>query len=147
MPTSVIYANRNLNDYFDMKRFENSIYKKTFVREERIKARRKLKLVDNILTLILIVFIISLITLAIMVVYSQVKISKLDYDISKLEYILENKRKSVETKSQELKSEIKYDNLKMKAYLDLNMITPTEKNIIYFDKSNTGYVRQYENIR
>ncbi len=147
MPTSVIYANRNLNDYFDMKRFENSIYKKTFVREERIKARRKLKLVDNVLTLILIAFIISFISLAIMVAYRQVKISKLDYEISKLEYTLENKKKNVKTKSQELKSEVKYDNLKMKAYLDLNMITPTEKNIIYFDKSNTGYVRQYENIR
>ena len=35
----------------------------------------------------------------------------------------------------------------MKAYLDLNMITPTEKNIIYFDKRDSGYVRQYENIR
>ena len=42
---------------------------------------------------------------------------------------------------------MKFDDIKMKAYLELNMITPTEKNIIHFDKSDNGFVRQYENIR
>ena len=147
MSTSVIYVNKNLNAYFDMKRFEDSIYRKTFVREERIKTRKKLKIFDNILTFIALIFTITLLIVAGFIAYSQIRISRLDYEILRLETELESMRKSTELKTQALKSEVKYDNLKMKAYLDLNMITPTEKNIIYFDKSNKGYVRQYENIR
>ena len=43
--------------------------------------------------------------------------------------------------------EIKFDDLKMKAYMEFNMVTPTEKSIIYFDKTDNGFVRQYEDIR
>ena len=57
------------------------------------------------------------------------------------------KEKENEVRIDAIKSEIKFDDLKMKAYMEFNMITPTEKNIIYFHKTDNGFVRQYENIR
>ena len=72
---------------------------------------------------------------------------KTNDDIVKLEATLDKKKYDNDNSTRKLKTEMKFDDLKMKAYMELNMITPTEKNIIYFDKSDNGFVRQYENIR
>ena len=147
MASRVLYANQYTMEYFDMKRFENSIYNRTLIREERINRRRKQKVVDNILKFIASTLLIIFLATMLMIAINQIKIAKVNYKIDELERSLQLKKERIKIKDKEKKEKVKYDNLKMKAYLDLNMITPTDKNIIYFDKSDQGFVRQYENIR
>ena len=82
-----------------------------------------------------------------MIVMEQVKIYHRTNDIKELETVLKVKEKENAVIMDAIKSEIKFDDLKMKAYMEFNMVTPTEKNIIYFDKTDNGFVRQYEDIR
>ena len=147
MTSDVLYGRTAFRPYFDMQKFEDSIYNRVSIREKRISRRRKLRIVDRLLAVITIVLLIVFLSITGLVVYRSLAIKNKEYNIKKLEKILE--RKVYENKNAviSLKNEMRFDDIKMKAYLELNMITPTEKNIIHFDKSDNGFVRQYENIR
>ena len=147
MTRDVLYSDVNFKSYFDMRKFENSIYNKEIARERRIGIRRKQKIVDNIITFVVVIFSVMVLGLFGMLAYQSVKLATIDYQINKLEDTLASAIKNNEGESETLEKVVKYDDLKMKAYLELNMISPTDKNIIYFDKSDQGFVRQYENIR
>lgn len=147
MTNNVFYSDVTYKPYFDMRKFENSIYNKEIIREKRINVRKKQKVLDNILTFFVAVLTIASMSLAFMLGYQYIKISGVDTEIKRLENAIETNRKKAEEISDSLDQVVKYDELKMKAFLDLNMILPTDKNIIYFDKSDQGFVRQYENIR
>ena len=147
MTRDVLYSDVNFKSYFDMRKFENSIYNKEIVRERRIGIRKKQKIVDNIITFVVVIFSVMVLGLFGMIAYQSVKLATIDYQINKLEDTLASAIKNNEGESETLEKVVKYDDVKMKAYLELNMISPTDKNIIYFDKSDQGFVRQYENIR
>lgn len=147
MTSDVLYGRTAFRPYFDMQKFEDSIYNRVSIREKRISRRRRLRIVDRLLAVITIVLLIVFLSITGLVAYRSLAIKNKEYNIKKLEKILE--RKVYENKNAviSLKNEMRFDDIKMKAYLELNMITPTEKNIIHFDKSDNGFVRQYENIR
>lgn len=147
MTRNAFYTDAAVNSYFDMRKFENSIYNKEIIRERRINVRKKQKVIDTILSFFVVVSAVALVTISTMIAYNYLKVAKLDSQIAKLETIIENSRRKNEAEGESLDKIVKYDELKMKAYLELNMILPTGKNIIYFDKSDQGFVRQYENIR
>lgn len=146
MASNVLYGNMTFTPYFDMSKFENKVYNKDILREQRIKSRRKQKVLDNILIFFVIILSIAFIFISALVVYQYVGIVKTDYRIEKLEKSLKKKKEDIARKTTDLSKIVKYEDLKMKAYLELNMILPTDKNIIYFDKSDQGFVRQYESI-
>ena len=147
MTSDVLYGRTAFKPYFDMQKFEDSIYNRVSVREKRISRRRKLRIVDKLLAVIIIVLSIVFLSITGLVAYRSLAIKNKEYNIKKLEKILEKKVYENKNAVISLKNEMKFDDIKMKAYLELNMITPTEKNIIHFDKSDNGFVRQYENIR
>ncbi len=147
MTSDVLYGRTAFKPYFDMQKFEDSIYNRVSVREKRISRRRKLRIVDKLLAVITIVLSIVFLSITGLVAYRSLAIKNKEYNIKKLEKILEKKVYENKNAVISLKNEMKFDDIKMKAYLELNMITPTEKNIIHFDKSDNGFVRQYENIR
>ena len=147
MASDVLYGNVAYRPYFDMRKFENCIYNKSLVREERIKARKRFKVLDKMLVVVLVVAIIIFLVMSIGIIYKNVLISNKDVYIKKLENSLKKKRYEKDNVVSSLKTEMRFDEIKMKAYMELNMITPTEKNTINFDKSESGFVRQYENIR
>lgn len=147
MVKATYYKDLTFRPYFDMRKFENSIYNKEILREQRINVRKKQKIVDNIIMMFFTICLTFAIIVSAMVAYHYIKIAGLDRQISKLELTLENERLKNESDRANLDKVVEYDDLKMKAYLELNMILPTDKNIIYFDKSDHGFVRQYENIR
>lgn len=147
MTSDVLYGRTVFKPYFDMQKFEDSIYNRVSVREKRISRRRKLRIVDKLLAVITIVLSIVFLSITGLVAYRSLAIKNKEYNIKKLEKILEKKVYENKNAVISLKNEMKFDDIKMKAYLELNMITPTEKNIIHFDKSDNGFVRQYENIR
>lgn len=146
MASNVLYGNMTFTPYFDMSKFENKVYNKDILREKRIKARRKQKVLDNALTLFVIIFSILFMVMISFVAYQCVGIANANYRIEKLEKSLKKKKEDIDRKTTDVSKIVKYEDLKMKAYLELNMILPTDKNIIYFDKSDQGFVRQYESI-
>lgn len=146
MASNVLYGNITFAPYFDMSKFENKVYNKDIIREQRIKTRRKQKVFDNVLLFFVVIFSIAFLLISSLVVYQYVNIVKTNYKIEKLEKSLKKKREDIARMTTGLSKTVKYEDLKMKAYLELNMILPTDKNIIYFDKSDQGFVRQYESI-
>ena len=147
MTSEVLYGRTAFRPYFDMQKFEDSIYNRVSIREKRISRRRKLRIVDKLLAVITIVLSIVFLSITGLVAYRSLAIKNKESNIKKLEKILEKKVYDNKNAVISLKNEMRFDDIKMIAYLELNMITPTEKNIIHFDKSDNGFVRQYENIR
>lgn len=145
MASDILYVNGK--DYFNMKRFEDSIGNKGIERQKRIAVRKNLRFLD---TMLLIIFLLIMLVAAVIfgkILYENLKIREKNRQIVKLEALLDKKTFENSEMVDDIRDTIKNDNLKVKAYLDLNMVMPTEKNIIYFDKSDSEYVRQYENIR
>lgn len=139
MATDVLYGNSNT--YFNMKRFEDSIDNMGIVRQKIIEKRRSMLIFDKILMIFFLISFLIVIVIFGRIIYESLKIKEKSKQITKLEAMLNEKRFDRETIIEELKSGIKYDNLKAKAYLELNMITPTEKNIIYFEKDEEKFER------
>lgn len=147
MTSDVIYGRNTFTPYFNVKRFEDTIYNRASEREKRIKYKKRLKIVDKIIVLLNALLFAALIASLSCIAIETYRVMKTNDDIVKLEATLDKKKYDNDNSTRKLKTEMKFDDLKMKAYMELNMITPTEKNIIYFDKSDNGFVRQYENIR
>ena len=147
MTSEVLYGRTAFRPYFDMQKFEDSIYNRVSIREKRISRRRKLRIVDKLLAVITIVLSIVFLSITGLVAYISLAIKNKESNIKKLEKLLEKKVYDNKNAVISLKNEMRFDDIKMIAYLELNMITPTENNIIHFDKSDNGFVRQYENIR
>ena len=147
MASNTFYGNTTFKPYFDMRKFENSIYNKEIIRERRINVRKKQKVLDNIVSFFVVLFAVISISMLAVLSYHYVKVAAIDRNIEKLEATLLDEKRKNEGEKKPLSKVVKYDELKMKAYLELNMILPTDKNTIYFDKSDQGFVRQYENIR
>lgn len=139
MAADVLYGNSNT--YFNMKRFEDSIDNMGIVRQKIIEKRRSMLIFDKILMIFFLISFLIVIVIFGRIIYESLKIKEKSRQITKLEAMLNEKRFDRETIIEELKSGIKYDNLKAKAYLELNMITPTEKNIIYFEKDEEKFER------
>ena len=147
MTSEVLYGRDLLRPYFNMRKFEDNIYNRPKQRATRIKIRKRFRLLDKALVLVAALMFLVLLIYVSIIAYYGVKVYAKNREKKKIEKTLEMKRKENAGKMDIIKSEIKLDDLKMKAYMEFNMITPTEKNIIYFDKTDSGFVRQYENIR
>ena len=145
--SDILYGRTTLRPYFDMQKFEDRIYNRVSVREKRIKTRRKLKVLDRLLAIMIVLLLMSFLVIFAGILYRSIAIKSQDYNIKKLRIALEKKVYDNKSAISSLKNDMKFDDIKMKAYMELNMITPTEKNIIHFNKSDNGFVRQYENIR
>ena len=147
MASDVLYGRVAFRPYFDMRRFEDNIYNRVNMREKRIGIKKRLRIVDRLLVIAIAFLLTLLIVILSAIIYRNISINSKDNYIKKLENTLDRKIYDNKNVVSSLKSEMKFDDIKMKAYMDLNMITPTEKNIIHFKKSDNGFVRQYENIR
>ena len=147
MANDVLYGRGTFAPYFNMQSFEDRIYSKTSTREKRIKTKKKLKIIDRLIMFLIVTLSVFLIIMSVSIIFRTVTVNRKDRDIEKLEERLKQVKYEESGADSILKDEMKLDELKMKAYMELNMITPTEKNIIHFNKSDSGFVRQYENIR
>ena len=106
MTRDVLYSDVNFKSYFDMRKFENSIYNKEIVRERRIGIRRKQKIVDNIITFVVVIFSVMVLGLFGMIAYQSVKLATIDYQINKLEDTLASAIKNNEGESETLEKVI-----------------------------------------
>ena len=147
MASDILYGRTTLRPYFDMQKFEDRIYNRVSEREKRIKKRRKLKVLDRLLAIIIVLLLAAFLVVFAGILYRSVAIKSQDNNIKRLKVTLEKKIYENKSVVSSLKNDMRFDDIKMKAYMELNMITPTEKNIIHFNKSDNGFVRQYENSR
>ena len=147
MASEVLYGRTLLKPYFNLQKFDDTIYNKPKIRAERIKRKKRIRIVDRLLVLTCIVLFVILSIYISAITMEQVKIFHKTNEIKKLETMLNAREKENAVRMDAIKSEIKFDDLKMKAYMEFNMVTPTENNIIYFDRTDNGFVRQYEDIR
>lgn len=145
MTSEVILANSK--SYFNMKKFEDSILNKGIERQKKLLRRRVLRIVDIILVFIMLVLIFFLLFEGSRLLYSRLKVFKKDKNIENLNIMLRDKVNENDELLLGVNDRGLYEDIRTKAYLELNMITPTEKNIIYFDRTDSEYVRQYENIK
>jgi cell division protein FtsL len=147
MASDVLYGQSVLKPYFNMQKFEDAIYNRPKIKMARIKKRKLIHVLDKLMIVVATLLFIVFISYMIAAAFVQARIYGKNNDIKKLTNTLNMKVSENYVKIDAIKSEIKFEELKMKAYMEFNMITPTEKNIIYFDKTDSGFVRQYENIR
>lgn len=146
MTREVVFLNHGTS-YFNMKKFEASIENRGIERQKRIAVKKKIIIVDRIIMCSILILFTACVIMFTRVGIQQIKTITKNNEILKLTEEYNAIKRSNDEISNGIKNNLKYDNLKMKAYMELNMITPTEKNIIYFDKSDSEYVRQYENIK
>lgn len=132
--TSKILYGEVADSYLDIRRFEAIITKKAIKKQKEINSRKFLsvfdKVVISIIAILLIVFSFNLGG----IVYENICYTLNNNKIYELQTSLSekvNERKNIIAK---LKENIDINDLRKKAYLDLGMVNPTDKNIIYFDK-------------
>ena len=78
---------------------------------------------------------------------SNILIAKQRKDITKLESILYDKKLNNKRLNDEIANMVDKEYVKSVAYLNLSMFLPTEANIIFYEKTDNGYVRQIDEIK
>lgn len=132
--------------YFDQEYFERLIYNKRAIEivEEKRKRRNSVLNIAMLMTCVILIvyFVISFfITLScrLSLVYGQRKINS-------LEATLEQKKSVNALIEDEINHMVDEEYVRKTAIMKLSMYVPSEKDIIYFDKSNNSYVRHYDNV-
>ena len=132
--------------YFDQEYFERHIYNKRAIEivEEKRKRRSNVLSITMLLCSIVLVayFAVSFfLTLScrLSLVYGQRRISS-------LEITLDKKKNANALIEDEINHMVDEEYVRKTAIMKLSMYVPSEKDIIYFDKSNSSYVRHYDNV-
>ena len=67
--------------------------------------------------------------------------------ITSLEATLDQKKNANALIEDEINHMVDEEYVRKTAIMKLSMYVPSEKDIIYFDKSNNSYVRHYDNVK
>lgn len=133
--------------YFDINKFENLVLNKNRVKVKRAKSKKIWKVIDFLMFIVMLAAIFFFAFLSIKVFMSNILIAKQRKDITKLESTLYNKRINNKKLNDEISNMVDKEYIKSIAYLNLSMFLPTEANIIFYKKSDNGYVRQIDEIK
>lgn len=132
--------------YFDQEIFERHIYNKRaieIVEEKRKRRSNVLNITMLFCSIVLVVYFAAsfFLTLShrLSLVYGQRKISS-------LEATLDQKKNANALIEDEINHMVDEEFVRKTAIMKLSMYVPSEKDIIYFDKSNSSYVRHYDNV-
>ena len=136
-----------IESYFSQSRFEEVVLNKNKIRLSQIRRRRRLIVFDIFLRFTILLLFGILIYMSLENLSTKFTLIQKDREIRKLETVLENKRNENKKLEDNIKNSIDSDYIKSVAVTRYSMFTPSERDIIYFDKSNTEFVRQYDNIR
>ena len=133
--------------YFDINKFENLVLNKNRVKVKRAKSKKIWKVIDFLMFIVMLAAIFFFAFLSIKVFMSNILIAKQRKDITKLESTLYNKRINNKKLNDEISNMVDKEYIKSIAYLNLSMFLPTEANIIFYKKTDNGYVRQIDEIK
>lgn len=132
--------------YFDQEYFERLIYNKRaieIVEEKRKKRSNVLNITMLICSVLLVAYFVVnfFLTLSyrLSLVYGQRRINS-------LQATLDQKKNANTLIEDEINHMVDEEFVRKTAIMKLSMYVPSEKDIIYFDKSNDSYVRHYDNV-
>lgn len=133
--------------YFDEVYFERLIYNKRA--EEIIEEKRKRRkiIVNSMFLSIAVVMVLYFAINLLMIFTNRLSLIYQQSNITKLEARLEERKKINMLIEDEINHMVDEEYVRKVAIMKLSMYVPSEKDIIYFDKSNNSYVRQYDNVR
>ena len=133
--------------YFDINKFENLVFGKNRIKVKKLKNKKVWRVLDFLLAIIMFFVIGIFLFFSIRVFMSNILIAKQRKDITKLESILYDKRINNKKLNDEIANMVDKDYIKSNAYLNLSMFLPTDANVIFYEKTDNGYVRQIDEIR
>ena len=133
--------------YFDINKFENLVFNKNKIKAKRVKSRKMWKVLDFFAVFLMFSIVILFIFFSAKLSMSNILIAKQRKDITKLESILYDKKLNNKRLNDEIANMVDKEYVKSVAYLNLSMFLPTEANIIFYEKTDNGYVRQIDEIK
>lgn len=125
------------NTYYNQRRFEASISNFGIRRQRQIEIRRRFKLFDVALVIGILFLALFLAVEIFAISKEKLSIMAKNRDIKFLEASLDRLVSENDNYLELIRNKVDITTLKRIAYIDLGMIAPTDKNIIYFDKSDT----------
>ncbi len=133
--------------YFDINKFENLVFNKNKIKAKRVKSRKIWKVLDFFAVFLMFSIVILFLFFSAKLIMSNILIAKQRKDITKLESILYDKKLNNKRLNDEIANMVDKEYIKSIAYLNLSMFLPTEANIIFYEKTDNGYVRQIDEIK
>ena len=133
--------------YFDINKFENLVFNKNKIKAKRVKSRKIWKVLDFFAVFLMFSIVILFLFFSAKLIMSNILIARQRKDITKLESILYDKKLNNKRLNDEIANMVDKEYVKSVAYLNLSMFLPTEANIIFYEKTDNGYVRQIDEIK
>lgn len=133
--------------YFDEVYFERLIYNKRAEEILEEKRKRKKIIVNSMFLSVAVVMVLYFAINLLMIFTNRLSLIYQQSNITKLEIKLEERKKINMLIEDEINHMVDEEYVRKVAIMKLSMYVPSEKDIIYFDKSNNSYVRQYDNVR
>lgn len=133
--------------YFDEVYFERLIYNKRAEEILEEKRKRRKIIVNSMFLSVAVVMVLYFAINLLMIFTNRLSLIYQQSNITKLEIKLEERKKINMLIEDEINHMVDEEYVRKVAIMKLSMYVPSEKDIIYFDKSNNSYVRQYDNVR
>lgn len=133
--------------YFDEVYFERLIYNKRAEEILEEKRKRRKIIVNSMFLSVAVVMVLYFAINLLMIFTNRLSLIYQQSNITKLEARLEERKKINMLIEDEINHMVDEEYVRKVAIMKLSMYVPSEKDIIYFDKSNNSYVRQYDNVR
>lgn len=133
--------------YFDLNRFENIVYEKRKIKVVSIKKRKRERLIDKIFVISAIMLTIATFAFSFFILSRKLSLLSKNNKVVRLETTLNAKILENDQLKSDVKNKVDREYIRNMALVNLSMHEPSEKDIIYFNKSNTSYVRQYDDVK
>lgn len=128
-------GNKIIKDtYLNIEKFEYNVSNEGIKLQKIIDRRKRLRIFDIIIKILIQLICVAIFTFLILILVEFAFSVKNDYNIKNMQSILDTKSNNYKKIISNAYDENKMEKIKQLAYLEYNMITPTDKNIIYFDK-------------
>ena len=132
--------------YFDQEYFERLIYNKRAIEIVEEKRKRRSNALNIMMLLTSIVLVLYFAVSFFLTLSSRLSLVYGQRKINSLEATLDQKKNANALIEDEINHMVDEEFVRKTAIMKLSMYVPSEKDIIYFDKSNNAYVRHYDNV-
>lgn len=132
--------------YFDQEHFERLIYNKRAAEIVEGKRKRRSNVCNALMLLSSVLLVVYFVISFFFTLSSRLSLVYGQRRITSLEATLDQKKNANALIEDEINHMVDEEFVRKTAIMKLSMYVPSEKDIIYFDKSNNSYVRQYDNV-
>lgn len=120
--------------------FSEVVYQENRKKVLSIKKLRSERRINRLMVFSICVLLIYMLSIGVLSISSNILLRTKEDSIRKYETILQNKKIENEQLVSKIEEIVVDKGIKEKAIVELSMTKPTKNHIIYFDKTNRGYV-------